>query len=150
MTSRPSSSNGPLWFIAGIIAVAVVGWFITMTVMMFAWGGWDWGWDWGHMGRMHGGGTDTSRSAVVTGGMSETVDMRDYAFTPGNLQVPVGAKVTWTNYDGAPHNAADRGGDWKTSNLDDGESDEVAFDEPGAYDYYCTIHPSMKARLTVR
>jgi len=153
MTSRPSHANRPLWFIAGILAAAVVAWLVMMTVMMaammFAWGGWDWP-GWGHMGSMHRGGTDTSSSAAVIGGMSETVDIRDFAFSPGNLQLPVGATVTWLNYDSAPHNAADRDGDWKTSNLDDGESDAVTFAEPGAYDYYCTIHPSMKARLTVR
>ncbi|HLB23516.1 MAG TPA: cupredoxin family copper-binding protein [Dehalococcoidia bacterium] len=151
MTTRSSSSNGPLWLIAGIasiVAVGVVAWLVMMTVTMFAWGGWDW--NWGHMGRMHGGGSDTSGSAVVAGGTSETVDIRDYAFSPGNLQVPVGAAVTWVNYDGAPHNAAERGGDWKTKNLDEGESDTVTFDVAGEYAYYCTIHPSMKAKLVVR
>jgi plastocyanin len=148
--NRRSSSGaaGPLWLIAGIAIAAMAGWFITMTVVMFSWGGWDWGWG-SPMGRMHGG-SDTSNSAVVTGGMSETVDIRNYAFAPGNLQIPAGATVTWTNFDSAPHNATDRGGAWKTQNLDDGESASLTFDQPGTYDYYCTVHPSMKARLTVR
>ena len=31
-----------------------------------------------------------------------------------------------------------------------GERDTLMFDSPGDYDYYCSIHPSMKARLVVR
>jgi plastocyanin len=64
--------------------------------------------------------------------------------------VPAGATVTWENEDSAAHDATARNGDWKTQRLSDGERDTLTFDSPGDYDYYCSIHPSMKATLRVR
>lgn len=108
------------------------------------------GWTMGdHMQQMHSG-ADTSDSALVSGGMTQTVDIRDFAFEPGNLQVPAGATVTWTNYDSVPHSATGKdGGDWDTGLLSEGESASITFDEPGEYLYYCIAHPQMVARLTV-
>jgi plastocyanin len=119
-----------------------------MTVMMFSWAGWGWGWM--EMGRMHNAGTNTSNSQLVLGGKTEAVDMRGYAFSPGNLSVPMGATVTWTNDDNAPHNATDRGDAWQTDTIGEGESTSATFDRAGEYEYYCTIHPQMRARLVVR
>jgi plastocyanin len=130
----------------GLAAVVLVVWIVTKIVMMSAMSGWGWG----GMGRMHGGGRNTSNDAVVVGALTETIDISDFTFSPGNLEVPAGATVTWTNRDSAVHNAVDRGGEWRTENLSRGESDSIAFENPGDYDYYCSIHPSMKARLTVR
>jgi plastocyanin len=101
------------------------------------------------MSGMHGG-RDTSRGSQVQGGMAAAVTISDFSFEPGNLRVPVGATVTWTNEDSAPHDATARGADWKTDRLSDADSDTLTFDEPGDYDYYCSIHPNMKARLVVR
>jgi plastocyanin len=78
------------------------------------------------------------------------VAIRDFTFTAGNLQVPVGAKVTWTNYDDAPHSATAKDGTWDTGILSKGESKTLTFDQAGDYTYYCTVHPSMVARLQVR
>ncbi len=103
----------------------------------------------GHMGRMHGG-ANTSGATVTVGGKVATVDIRDFAFAPGNLQVPVGATVTWTNHDSAPHTATANDGSWDTGTLNQGESKSITFDKPGDYAYYCKIHPTMKARLQVR
>ena len=110
-------------------------------------GGWDMGWG---MGGHMGGGANTSSAPVSVGSTSETVAIRDFTFTPGNLQVPVGAKVTWTNDDAAPHTATAKDGSWDTSILNKGESKTLTFDKVGDYTYYCTVHPSMVARLQVR
>ena len=111
-------------------------------------GGWNMGWG---MGRGHmGGGANTSSAPVSVGSTSESVAIRDFAFTPGNLQVPVGAKLTWTNYDTAPHDATAKDKTWGTGILNKGESKTLTFDKAGDYSYYCTVHPSMVARLQVR
>lgn len=109
------------------------------------------GWSMGdHMDRMHDGGRNVSGDALVVGGAAETVDIRDYVYEPGNLQVPVGATVTWVNYDSVPHTAtAKDGGDWDTGTFRKNESESITFDEPGEYLYYCTLHPQMVARLVV-
>src|SRR5574338_920323 len=103
----------------------------------------------GHMGRMHGG-ANTSGATVTVGSRAETIEIRDFAYAPGNLQVPVGASVTWTNADSAPHTATAKDGSWDTGTLKKGDATSITFDSPGDYQYYCTIHPAMKARLQVR
>jgi plastocyanin len=107
------------------------------------------GWDM-DMWSMHGRGQDTAGDPVVRGGSAANVRIEDFAFTPGNLEVPVGATVTWTNQDSAPHDATARDADWKTARLSNDESDTLTFTSRGTFDYYCSIHPSMKARLEVR
>ncbi len=126
--------------IAGAIALAV---FIVVPAIVISSGGWD-------MGHMHGRGRNTSGSAAVQGGSQANVRIEGFAFDPGNLQVAPGATVTWTNEDSAQHDATARDADWKTERLSKGERDTLTFDSPGDYDYYCSIHPSMKARLVGR
>ena len=104
----------------------------------------------GHMGGMMRSGSNTSGATVTVGGTSETIDIRNFTYAPGNLQVPVGATVTWTNFDGAPHTATAKDGSWDTGTLNRGESKSITFDKAGDYQYYCRIHPAMKARLQVR
>ena len=87
---------------------------------------------------------------MSVGSAAESVAIRDFVFAPGNLQVPVGAKVTWTNYDDAPHSATAKDGSWDTRILNKGDSKTFTFDKAGDYTYYCTVHPSMVARLQVR
>jgi plastocyanin len=95
------------------------------------------------------GSTDTSDDPLTVGGMSETVVMDGSKFRPGNLQVPVGAAVTFENHDSAVHDAKAKDGSWETSELRRDETETVTFDSAGEWLYVCTIHPSMKARITV-
>jgi plastocyanin len=129
------------WLVAGGALVLVL--FVLVPAVVMATNGMDM-WD------MHGRGRNTSGDSVVQGGAESDVRIEDFSFKPGNLEVAVGARVTWTNEDSAPHDATARNGDWKTERLSEGESDTLTFDTSGTYDYYCSIHPSMKARLVVR
>lgn len=137
-----------------VLLVVVVSGAVLLSAIAFAsmaHSGWDMGWRMGdHMGQMMGGGTNTSNSALAVGSTSESVSIRDFAFAPGNLQVPVGSKVTWVNYDDAPHNAKAKDGAWDTGMLSKDESKTLTFDKAGDYTYKCTVHPSMVARLQVR
>ena len=99
---------------------------------------------------MMGGGTDTSSAQATQGATQQPVQIRDFTFTPGNLQVPVGATVTWTNYDSAPHSATADNGTWDTGILSKDQHASVTFNTPGDFSYYCTLHPNMKARLQVQ
>jgi plastocyanin len=96
-----------------------------------------------------GGGKDTRDEDIVVGGMNETITIEDYTYIPGNLQVPVGASVTWVNKDSAVHDAKDDDGAWETENLREDDEGTIVFDEPGVYPYHCSLHPSMKAQITV-
>src|SRR5581483_3230766 len=142
-TRRPSGTA----VIIAVVALLALATLVAAQAVAAARGNWDM---FDHMRRMMGDGSHTSGTALVLGGRDETVTIRGFTFTPGNLQVPVGASVTWANSDGAPHNATARDGSWKTGNLSKGERDTLTFDGAGKYDYYCTIHPSMTAHLSVR
>lgn len=136
-----------------LLVALVTGTVVLSAVAFSAMAHGDWGMGWGmddHMGRMMGGGSNTSNAPVAIGSTSEGVTIRDSTFTPGNLQVPVGARVTWTNSDDAPHSATAKDRTWDTGILSKGESKTLTFDKAGDYIYYCTVHPSMVARLRVR
>jgi plastocyanin len=141
----------PLMIVAVVLAVSVAGLAVT-TVFAMSRGNWSTGWGMGsgHMGRMMGGGTNSSNAPVSVGTKAESVAIRDFAFAPGNLQIPVGATVTWTNYDDAPHTATAKDGSWDTGILNKGDTKTIAFDKAGEYEYYCKVHPNMVARLTVK
>lgn len=132
---------------AARIAVAVVALALAVlaggVIMALAMGG--------HMNGMMGsrGSDGTSQGLVLDQGSAVQIVIHDFTFVPGNLSVRAGARVTWTNEDDAPHNATDRAGGWETATLAKGESATLAFDTPGTYEYFCTIHPSMRAALTV-
>lgn len=132
--------RGGLLALGFAIAIAL---FVIVPVIALASNGWDM-WD------MHGRGRNTSNSPVTQGGSHANVRIAGFAFEPGNLEVSVGATVTWTNQDSAPHDATARDADWQTEQLSEGESNTLTFDSRGEYDYYCSIHPSMKAKLRVR
>lgn len=159
---RLASAHG-----SATLVPAAVGMFVAIAVLLMyglavlAMHGWPDGWGVptmpagmgggarGHMGMMNGG-ADTSGAAPTVGSHSERIIIRDFAFSPGNLQVPVGATVVWRNEDSAPHDATSRDGTWNTRLLSQGDSESITFDSPGAYEYYCSVHPDMIARLTVR
>lgn len=75
-------------------------------------------------------------------------------FDPKNLNVPKGAGIEWTNNDNAPHTV--------TSSKDVGKSFDSSLIKPKGsftldtskltgkeYDYFCTVHPFMRAKFTI-
>lgn len=137
--------------IAGVLlAVGLAGLLAGMVGMgLLAAAAWPSGWGSDHMGRMMGSGRDSSGDPARQGSLVESVDIEDYAYSPGNLRVPVGASVTWTNLDSASHSATDLNGAWDTGLLAQGELVTLVFDTPGTFQYFCTLHPAMKSRLVV-
>ena len=72
-----------------------------------------------------------------------------FAFVPESITVPVGTTLTWTNMDGAPHTVTAEGDDFASGTLSQGETFSHTFSKAGTINYLCTIHPSMKASITV-
>jgi plastocyanin len=150
MQRTDSQRTLALVIVAVALAVMVTASAATAVFAMSR-GGWGMGWGMGgHMQRMMGGGTNSSNAPLTAGSKAESVSIRDFAFAPGNLQVPVGATVTWTNNDDAPHTATAKDGSWDTGTLNKGEKKTITFDKAGEFEYYCKVHPNMIARLTVR
>ena len=66
------------------------------------------------------------------------------------LMVPLGATVTWTNNDpGMAHTVTSTDGKFDSGMLAPGQSWSYTFNDPGDFDYLCTPHPWMKARISV-
>ncbi|WP_020186428.1 cupredoxin family copper-binding protein [Methylopila sp. 73B] len=84
-----------------------------------------------------------------------TVSIANMAFATEEVKVKKGGSVTWTNDDEIAHNVHFRNGPAKGDPkaqgkmLNKGESYTVTFGEAGTYDYICTPHPMMKAKVIV-
>jgi plastocyanin len=76
------------------------------------------------------------------------------SFEPVNIKVPKDGGIEWTNNDNVPHTV--------TSLIDDGKTFDSKTIKPNAtyildamnlkdaqYDYFCTLHPHMKGKITV-
>ena len=101
--------------------------------------------------------TEDNGSAAGNGGGSpgsgptEQVTIRDFAFDPPELSVPVGTTVTWTNEDNTTHTVTgtDTGSPIASRDLDHGNTYSVTFDQVGTFNYLCSIHTNMTGTVTV-
>lgn len=144
MSGNPSSPDArralklATW-LAALGGVALIAGIVAMGVVMA-----------GQMtnGGMMIGGLGSQEPVTATG--DYTVEIRNFDYLPRDLTIKAGARVTWINRDGAPHSATDEEAEiWDTGLLNKDQSATLAFDTPGAFKYYCFIHPDMKALLTV-
>ena len=78
-----------------------------------------------------------------------SVAIENFAFNPSMIAIPVGTTVTWTNQDPAAHTVTSDNGAFDSANLDQGQRFHFTFNTAGVYDYFCRIHPFMKARVIV-
>jgi plastocyanin len=79
---------------------------------------------------------------------SGAVTMINNEFQPPHIQVPARTTVTWTNGDQGLHNVK-FDDDPSSDNLPFGATFQRVFNNPGTFDYRCTIHPGMVGRVTV-
>lgn len=78
----------------------------------------------------------------------EDEDPADYSVNV--LTVPVGTTVTWTNDDpGMMHTVTSADGIFDSGFLNEGDTWSYTFDEPGEYEYFCSPHPWMRAKVVV-
>ena len=80
------------------------------------------------------------------------VSIDNFTFSPPELTVATGTRVTWTNNDDIPHLVADAGNpkEAKSPPLDTGDSFSRVFDKPGTYHYFCALHPHMQGTIVVQ
>jgi plastocyanin len=90
--------------------------------------------------------TPESAAAATEGAVS----IKDFAFHPDTVTVPVGGSVTWTNDDSVPHTATglDRSV-LQSGTIQPGKSFTQTFDKAGTYDYFCEFHAGMKGKVVV-
>lgn len=80
-----------------------------------------------------------------------TTRLDNFTFSPAQITVPAGTRVTWTNRDDIPHTVTDSGNPraMKSPPLDTGETFAFTFDKPGDYRYFCSLHPHMQGTVVV-
>ena len=81
-------------------------------------------------------------------------DIEDICYIPSNIIVEKGKSVTWINEDSSFHSVTsgfypEPSGLFDSGHLDPYQSYTLSFDEYGVYDYFCTLHPWMKAQVIV-
>ena len=80
------------------------------------------------------GSSDSSEPVAAT----EVEMVKSYRFDPKVIEIESGDTVTWSNEDNFTHSVQVEG--QKDHKVGQGESVEITFDEPGTYDYVCTLH----------
>jgi plastocyanin len=78
-----------------------------------------------------------------------TVDIRDHAFSPAQLNVAPGTTVTFVNNDTEPHTATADNGLFDTGVLEPGYSFDVFLEGSGTVTYHCELHPDMQGSIVV-
>jgi plastocyanin len=83
---------------------------------------------------------------------STVVIIRNFAFSPAQVRVRAGTKVTWVNCGEAgseAHTSTADGGAWSSPLLSPGGTYTREFPNTGAFAYHCQPHPQMKGTVTV-
>ncbi|HZD72372.1 MAG TPA: plastocyanin/azurin family copper-binding protein [Actinomycetota bacterium] len=94
-----------------------------------------------------GGQPDRGASEAPVVGAHD-VTAKDLQFQPPAIQVRPGTTVTWHFEDGAI--AHDVKGEGFSSPIKKSGTFSHRFDQPGTFEYRCTLHASMTGRVIVR
>jgi plastocyanin len=81
---------------------------------------------------------------------STLIVVRGFTFTPSDLTVRVGDRVTWINCDQVQHTSTADGGQWSSPLISPGAAFTETFQTAGDFPYHCTPHPFMTGRVTVQ
>jgi len=76
----------------------------------------------------------------------------DSCYIPSKISIKSGDSVTWLNEDAAFHSVTsgyygNQSELFDSEYLDPEESFTFIFENPGVYDYFCTLHPWMKGQV---
>jgi plastocyanin len=95
----------------------------------------------------------TSRAEAAAPAAATTqVVIDNFAFSPREITVTPGTRVTWVNHDDVPHTATSS---VKPRTFDSGALDTDAtfsfvFKAAGTYEYFCAVHPHMTGKVIVK
>jgi plastocyanin len=76
-----------------------------------------------------------------------TVD--NFSFHPDKLTVKSGTTIVFRNRDDIPHTIASAGGAFHSGALDTDDTFSFTFETPGAFPYFCSLHPKMTGEIVV-
>ena len=95
--------------------------------------------------------TSASSAPSTSNAGAAHITIKNFTFSPANLQVRPGTKVIVENEDSVTHTVTATGDKaFDTGDIDPGETATfIAPSTSGSYPYICTIHTNMKGTLTV-
>ena len=97
-------------------------------------------------------------AAVMAGGLllpaaanaaDAAVKIDNFTFGPQRLVVKAGTTVTWENVDDIPHTVVATDRSFRSKALDTNDKFSFTFTTPGTFEYFCSLHPHMKASIVV-
>ena len=91
--------------------------------------------------------SSSKTSATSTGNV---VNISNFSFSQGSLNVSMGTTVTWTNNDSATHRVVSDTGLFDSGDLSQGGTFSYTFNTAGSYPYHCSIHTYMKGTIIVK
>jgi plastocyanin len=92
-----------------------------------------------------------SRLSAAGSPTATEIKIDNFSFAPQTITIPAGTQVTWTNQDDIPHTVvSDDKATFKSRALDTDEKFSFTFTKPGTYEYFCSIHPKMTAKIIVQ
>ncbi len=86
----------------------------------------------------------------ATGKNEVQIVIENFAFSPSDVSIAPGTKVTWINKDEAPHTASSTDKKFNSGGLDTDDKFSFVFNDKGDYPYFCALHPQMKATIKVK
>jgi plastocyanin len=87
--------------------------------------------------------------AVSAQAADTQVKIDQHTFIPQRVTVKAGTTVAWINDDDVPHTVASSTKLFKSKALDTSDKFSFTFTTPGAYQYFCSVHPYMTGAIVV-
>lgn len=78
-----------------------------------------------------------------------TVEIKDDAFRPSSINVPVGTTVTWNNHDNIDETVTSSDGKFDSGSISKDHGFSYTFLQPGIYEYYSKNNQSMRGEVVV-
>lgn len=81
---------------------------------------------------------------------THNVEISGFAFNPSTLTIKKGDTVIWTNKDSVSHTVTiDSENELASGLISNGQTYSHTFNTAGTYNYHCTPHPYMEAKIIV-
>ena len=130
-----SGRNASFWWASGIFRVIGSG---TLAVLLVT------------GANAVAGPHDPTTHVQVATATAPSVTIEEFKFMPATVTVPVGTTVTWVNRDEESHTVTSATGAFGSAGLSHAETFARTFTRPGTYQYFCALHPHMKATVVVK
>lgn len=101
-------------------------------------------------------GTSTSSISTVSIVSGSSLPSNGEFYVPETVETTVGSMINWKNDDFGPHTVTSgdmttgKTGVFDSNIMQKGSTFSFLFDKVGEYDYFCTLHPFMTGRISVK